>query len=255
MTHADQRSCEETGITNTDTGHHSIKKRQVPPGPPAPPPAGEPPAPAPSPTGGASPPAGGEADTGMALNETMIVPEDEDYHLLNPNGTNTTGAQNRSEASISIVEGLLEFMDLKLDILLGLDKFKDVSSDARTVPVQSAAQPYSSLNVTYANPVYEYLEISKRITQKTCPAFYVQPEFLNLAVATFIRMHQVNFKFPEIAFKPSGFRRVLSVLRQCEEEAVPFNFTDADCDGKVHKSATYSKILKEVWQNPCYRHK
>lgn len=119
----------------------------------------------------------------------------------------------------------------------------DVFVDAEQLERQLLA---NLLNVTYPNPVYEFLDLSKKIMQKTCPPHYVRAEFLNLAVATFIRMQQLEFKFPEDSFKPSGFRRVLNALRACEANATQFNFTGEDCNGKV-------SIIKSYQIFDCFR--
>lgn len=200
-------------------------------------------------------PSGGKGMGGSG-NSTEIPEEDEDFHIMNSNST-----KNGSDPNHIIADGIIDFIDTILDNLLGFnDTQEEVDGHTTVAPNIGTPAPVNNtgnrikkqaeedemdeeeytnatnpnpLNVTYFNPVYEFLEISKRITQKTCPSFYVKPTFLELAVSTFIRLQQVQFKFPESSFKPAAYRRVLHFLRKCEKSASQFNFTDANCDGKV----------------------
>lgn len=190
-------------------------------------------------------------DSDMGTYNYNITDVDEDYDILRANENITAG--NHTELNKLMGDAILEYMEGVLDGLLGTKDSNKVSSrgSKRIFPKQEGRRKKAilpkdavsvedientnknPLNLTHWNPVYEFLEVSKRIMQKTCPSFYVKPAFFNLAVATFIRLQQIHFKFTEHTFKPVGFRRILKYLKKCEQGAQTFTFSQGPCDGKV----------------------
>ncbi|CAL8095199.1 unnamed protein product [Orchesella dallaii] len=194
-------------------------------------------------------------DTGNGTNETAPVVE---TAIVDPNATlwlpmddedyfNATGNNTKTIESPSVATELWNQIDMELNEILGLSKptnsdetgrsdnpgMENPKTTRRRKGRSANVDTLAQLNLTYKNPVYEFLEISKRIMKKTCPPYYVKPTFLDLAIGSFIRIQQVHYKFPENTFKHSGFLRVLEALKSCEANATQINFTSPGCDGKV----------------------
>jgi len=78
-------------------------------------------------------------------------------------------------------------------------------------------------------PVYQLLDLSRRVMAKTCPSFYVPPEFLEIAVSAFVRVNQKYYQFPEDDSYYYGYGRIVQSLLLCEQKITPFNFTVDPC--------------------------
>lgn len=99
------------------------------------------------------------------------VPEDEDFwdsdNNENPYGAEEPIAGDTVAENPIILTEIWNYLDQQLDEVLELGNMS-----ART----NSMQPFS---------VYRLLEASKQIILKTCPEYYVLPEFFDLAVEVF----------------------------------------------------------------------
>jgi hypothetical protein len=113
------------------------------------------------------------------------------------------------------------------------------ATSAQTTTVAPAKEPLKSSK----SPVYQFLELSKKVMQKSCPDFYVRPEYFDLAVSAFIKIQKKHFKFPEGATNYHGYWRILESLQDCIGNMTTLNFTQNHCDSRDKVSNSVQQLV------------
>ncbi|XP_035705363.1 uncharacterized protein LOC118434898 [Folsomia candida] len=208
---------------------------------------------------------GGPGQNLIIFNQTANLPEnspiiyDEDYSPINSSADGNTTKGGISDA---IASEIWNFLEAKLDDILGLkvadnDTLETAwtsTSDVQNKPnrrrrgalwgKKSSTAKKSSLvklkteqNIQtlkpYKSPLYQFLELAKELMKRTCPAGYVNPDFFDLAVSTFIKIQNKHLRFPESAKNVKAKTRIVESLQSCIENATEFNFTIDPCSEKA----------------------
>jgi hypothetical protein len=153
----------------------------------------------------------------FAVNVTPVadasdaLEDDEDY-WKDP-GTNKT--------HVAVLTEIWNYYDRTTDILLGL---------------RDAEYAYS-----YVTPIFNILELSKKVMERTCPPWYLKPGFLDLSVNSFIQMLRKRRYFSEFGNDFDGLERVTDALLNCSAHVTPFPFKEFEKD-------RCNETVSESWQ-------
>jgi len=153
----------------------------------------------------------------LAVNKTPFADksdeDDEDFWdptAPTPYGADVPADENEGTTAVSpiIVSEIWNYLDQQLDEVLGLGN--------------PGAPPASMQEI----PVFKILDGSKQIMLKTCPPYYVKPEFLDLAVDTFTAVLLKRNYLREFNNGFAGMNRILLALSKCKDNATAFPFID-----------------------------